>query len=258
MVLYGFVNLYKTTKKKKYLEYSKKMADFLIDTMQNTDGSFIAIYNEKSGVVKNSIKKWSTQPGSFHTKNAMGLSDLFEITKDKKYKESALKICQFALTKQETTGRFITDSSSKTTHLHPHCYTCEGLYYVGNMFNIKVFKQSAEKGTDWALSNSNKNGINEIFYPDITSFSDFQRSDIIAQVIRIGLLHAKDNEKIEALVKVLLSYKTTQNKKNSAFYFSKKHKHINFWCTIFSFQALFLYYNKELIQEKENKLNLLI
>ena len=259
MVLYGFVNLYKETKKEIYLEYSKKMADFLIDTMQKEDGSFYAIYNEEKGLVEDSTKKWSTQPGSFHSKNAMGLVDLFEVTGEEKYKKSALKICEFALTKQDKSGRFITDSASKSTHIHPHCYTCEGLSYVGNTFNIKSFKKSAERATMWALSRVDEKGINEFYYPNTDSFSDFQRSDIIAQVIRMGLLYVR-NSSVDQLVELLLAYRADQDKngEGDAFYFSQSHEHVNFWCTMFAFQAIALYYDKDLIPKSGDRFDLLV
>lgn len=259
MVLYGFANLYKTTEKKEYLDIAVKMADFLVDTMQQEDGSFVAIYNEKTGLVPSSTKKWSTQPRSFHAKNALGLIAMYEITKNEKYKKSAIKVCNFALTTQDENGRFVTDTVSNATHMHPHCYTIEGLSFVGATFGIERFTKSAEKATYWALSRTDKNGINEVYYPQTDNFSDFQRSDVLAQVLRMGLLFVKD-ESVDHLANVLLKYRADQDNdgEKDGFYYGKSHEHINFWVTMFAFQALALYYDEGLVPKSEERFDLLV
>src|SRR3989339_8167 len=259
MVLYGFANLYKTTNKTIYLEYAKKMADFLVETMQKPDGSFIAIYNEKTGSVSNSTKKWSTQSGSFHAKNALGLVATYEITKDERYKDAAVKVCEFALTRQEESGRFITDTASLCTHMHPHCYTIEGLSFVGSTFGIEKFTKAAERAAYWALSRTDENGINETYFPATDTFSDFQRSDVLAQVLRMGLLFVKD-QSIDHLAKVLLKYRTDQdhNGEKDGFFYSSTHEHVNFWCTMFALQALSIYYDKDLIPKNGERFDLLV
>lgn len=259
MVLYGFSNLYKLTNRQDYLDQSIRMADFLVDTMQKDDGSFTAIYNEKEGSVPNSTKKWSTQSGSFHAKNALGLVAIHEITRVEKYKEAALRVCDFALTRQEENGRFVTDTASLATHLHPHCYSIEGLSFVGSSFKVEKYVKAAEKATYWALSRTDDSGINETYYPTTDSFSSFQRSDVLAQVIRMGLLFVKD-ESVEHVVKVLLSYRADQdgNGEKDGFFYSKTHDHVNFWCTMFALQALALYYDESLVPESGERFDLLI
>lgn len=259
MVLYGFANLYKITNKETYLEYAQKIANFLVDTMQKPDGSFIAIYNKKNGPVPNSTKKWSTQSGSFHAKNAIGLVAMYEITDYEKYKKAAIRVCEYALAKQEQSGRFITDAASLCTHLHPHSYTIEGLSYVGASFGIEKFTKSAERAAYWALSRTNENGINETYFPATDTFSDFQRSDVLAQVLRMGLLFVKD-ESVDHLAKVLLSYRSDQdhNGEKDGFYYSTTHEHVNFWCTMFALQALSLYYDKDLIPKNGERFDLLV
>lgn len=259
MVLYGFAELYKATGKEAYLKHARTMADFLVDTMQNEDGSFAAIYNEETGIAPNSTKKWSTQQGSFHAKIAIGLTSLFEITKDEKYKTAAITVCRFALTRQDSSGRFITDDATRTTNLHPHCYSIEGLSYTGATFGIDEFSEAAEKATYWMLSRANEGGINEVYDPARDSFSDFQRSDIVAQVLRAGLLFVRD-ENLDDLVRVLLAYRCDQDGdgEKDGFFYSRNDEHVNFWCTMFAFQALALYYDRSLLPRGGERLNLLI
>src|SRR3972149_4389947 len=131
MALYGMFNLYKITGKAKYLEVSETMADFLIDKMQNQDGSLSPVYDAKKGVVIESDDKWSNQRGGFHAKVSMGMTDLYRIKRNNKYRDASVRLCEYAVTTQEESGRFVTNKTDKTTHLHPHCYAAEGLWYTG-------------------------------------------------------------------------------------------------------------------------------
>jgi hypothetical protein len=259
MVLYGFANLYTVTQKPKYIEYAKKMADFLVDRMQKEDGSFVAIFNEKTGIVPDSTKKWSTQSGSFHAKNALGLVAMYEITRDESYKSAAIRACDFALTLQEENGRFVTDTASGCTHLHPHCYTIEGLSFVGATFGIERFSAGAERATYWSLSRTDEEGIYETYYPATDTFSDFQRADVLAQVLRVGLLFVK-RESVEHIVHKLLSYRCDQDHdgEKDGFFYARTHEHVNFWCTMFALQALALYFDKDLVPENGARLDLLV
>ncbi|MBU2103099.1 MAG: glycoside hydrolase family 88 protein, partial [Candidatus Omnitrophica bacterium] len=118
MVLYGVINLYRVTQDSQYLVMAKTIADFLIGTMQQEDGSLAPIYNARNNALFVATEpKWSNQPASFHAKVALGLVDLFEVTGDKKYYGAAARLCTYALTTQEAGGRFITDKFAGTTHL---------------------------------------------------------------------------------------------------------------------------------------------
>ncbi|MDA1208525.1 MAG: terpene cyclase/mutase family protein [bacterium] len=259
MVLDGFTNLYKATHNERYLTEARKMADFLVNTMQKPDGSFMAIYNEKTGEVPNSTKKWSTQSGSFHAKNAIGLTNMYELTGDEQYKDSAIRACDYALTKQDGSGRFVTDDASLCTHLHPHCYAIEGLSYAGSVFGKQEFIEAARKATEWALAHVDQNGINEVYYPATGQFSNFQRSDVIAQVLRMGLLYSND-EKLKQLKDILLRYQSNADNgsEKGGIAYSKTHEHVNFWATAFALQALALYQNKNLIPKPGERFDLLV
>ncbi len=258
MVLYGIVNLYNLTKEKKYLQISENLADFLIDKMQNQDGSLSPIYDAKTGEIIESENKWSNQRSGFHAKVSMGLIDLYIIKQDKKYYDAAVKLCEYAIATQETSGRFITDKINKTTHLHPHCYTAEGLWYTGTSLKISSFVESAKKATEWAFKYMSSSGINELYNPLTKTFNASQRSDIIAQVLRLGLIFSI-NQKIDELKSVLLEYQYSGEYlgQKGGFLYNKDSQNINSWCTMFAMQALASYQQRDLISE-EGKAGLLI
>ncbi|MEW6407146.1 MAG: DapH/DapD/GlmU-related protein [Patescibacteria group bacterium] len=257
MVLYGLINLFKAAKKQEYLNISKKIADFLLAN-QRSNGSLAPIYSLKTNKTIETLDKWSTQSGTYHAKVALGLVDLFRITKNDIYKNAAIKLCKFTLTLQDKSGRFITNKKDNTTHIHPHSYAAEGLLYTGAILKIKEFVAAAKKSVEWSFKNLSGYGINELYNPFSNTFNDFQRSDILAQVLRLGIIFSLDSKKIEELASLLLAYQYNgQNKQKGGFFYSKNDLHLNSWCSMFALQALALYQNKKLIG-KNGKVELFI
>jgi len=258
MVLFGLLSLYKTTNDAKILKTCKKIGDFLIKKMLNNDGSIAPIYSPRSDKKLEPMDKWSNQSGSFHAKISMSFSELFEITGNIEYKNTAIKLCETALDKQDFSGRFITDRVSNTTHLHPHSYTIEGLTYTGSVFNIDSFIRAAEKATLWMLEKIQDGVLRELYNPKTDKFNDFIRTDILAQAIRIGILFNRTKE-VEILKTALINYQYLEENSLHAggLLYSKNNLHINSWCSMFALQALALYSNPSLIH-KNKKIELLI
>jgi len=253
MVLYGIVNLYKITKENKYIDASMKIADFLIHRVQDKEGWFLPIYNGKTGSTEESFDKWSNQHGSFHAKITLGLVCLYKITKNEVYRQSVEKICRNALLMQAKSGRFITNSKDNTTHLHPHCYSIEGLLYTGVSLNIPEFIEASQKAVKWMFEQVHKNGLNEIYSPSTKDFNDLQRADILAQAMRLGLI-LNYKEKIEGLKNTLLSYQYlgAESGQCGGFFYTKGSRHTNSWCTMFSLQALAIDNNDSLASESRS------
>ncbi|MBI4982308.1 MAG: glycoside hydrolase family 88 protein [Candidatus Omnitrophica bacterium] len=259
MALYGMVCLYKTTAELKYLDAARKMANFLVDRMQNRDGSFAPVYSAGDNKIVQSFDKWSNQPGAFLTKACMGLIELFRLTKEDKFKKSALAQAEFALNMQDSSGRFITNQADNTTHLHPHSYSGEGFLYLGVLLKNDKYIDAARKSVEWSYEHLSEKGINEVFNSKTQSFNDFQRTDILAQVLRLGLIFSLSKNKIDSLREHLLrfQYRGDNLKQFGGFLYSKKDQHINSWCTMFSLQALAIYEDNRLIG-KNKELELLI
>jgi len=255
MVLYGAAALYKRTGKDEYLKLSRGLADFLLKKMFKSNGSIAPVYNAVAGKCVEAEDKWSSQSGAFHAKVAMGLVLSAEITGEKKYLDAALGLCEFALLNQDPTGRFITDRASKTTHLHPHSYTAEGLWYVGIERGIAKFTEAALKAAKWAQSKVSVSGVNELYDPKTDSFNDFQRTDILAQTLRLGLIFSL-KDKTEMLKACLLSYQYGGEMldQRGGFAYSKESPHLNSWCSMFSLQALALCDDRNLLFAKGGSL----
>ena len=80
-----------------------------------------------------SDKEWSTTSGAI-SKVAMGLANLYSVTKQKKYLKYATKICDKSILYQNKSGRFLSFPFKGGTNLHPHCYSAEGLWEYRLLF----------------------------------------------------------------------------------------------------------------------------
>ena len=251
MVLNGLVNQYNAVKKKEILDLALKIGNFLVEKMIENKKSH-AVYNSNTGKVLGQENKWSAQPGSYHAKVAIGLLGLERITGEKKFEKAARELCEFALEKQQPEGNFETNSISKSTHLHPHCYSAEGLLFAGKFLKEDKFVDAAEKATAWAMENQQENGGINAFYNG--KWNQSQRSDVLAQVLRLatalkamGRLESVSAESLSKLRKRLLEF---QHESGGFLYgteldLSKKNC-VNAWCTMFALQALYWANAKEI------------
>lgn len=260
IVLNGLMDIYEATKEGRYLRVANKIGNLLVETMQKEDGSLYASYSHKEENFKDHDEKWSTQSGSFHAKVAMGLLKLYEATKNDKYKEAVIKLCNSALKLQEAEGRFISYKKEKDTHLHPHCYSAEGLLFAGIYLKNEAYIKSAVNATKWALERQMENkGIPSMYVKGQSV--NIERSDVIAQVLRLGiimrsmdLIDKEYDSILDNIAERLLEfqYKNTDIKTEGSFVYGhdvdyrdnlkgEKKDHANSWCTMFAMQALMYY-----------------
>ena len=182
----------------------------------------------------------------------MGILSLYEITKEEKYKNSAIKFCEYALKQQEKNGRFVTFRDTKGTHMHPHCYSAEGLLYIGSAVNEQRYVDAAMAAARWALSTQLDDGGVPCTYIHNEPNKN-QRSDTLAQVLRLGVMAAQlgklnqdELKKLDLLKDKLLQYQLTEGAQKGGFLFGtdfngKDLHHVNSWCTMFALQGLLMY-----------------
>ncbi|MFC1570706.1 hypothetical protein ACFL4E_02875 [Candidatus Omnitrophota bacterium] len=200
----------------------------------------------------------------------LGFTDLFDVTGDEKYKKAAFNLCRSSLTFQKDSGRFVTSRSDESTHLHPHAYSAEGLLYAGVYFKKEEFIDSAVKAVEWALdSQLADGGIPKKF--ENGNFIPFYRSDILAQMLRLGVLlrglrklDMKYDVHLEKLYKKLLSFQYLGPGEQSGGFFygtsldGVERAHLNSWCTMFAFQAMIMYEDIYLTNSKIEKVEYFI
>jgi len=250
MVLNGFMNLYNATGKKEYLKTGEKIANFLKEKMFEK-GEMHAVYNLKSKKVLDSKERWSWQPGSYHAKLAIGLLELGEKTGNGDYAGIAMQLCENAIKLQQPNGRFETNKGNKSTHLHPHCYSAEGLLYAGVKLRESRYIEAAKKSAVWALEEAAASSRVNLLYCNGV-WNNNQRSDVTAQVVRLGcaligkeeLIERKYLNKTIELSKSLISFQNTEegNQQGGFLYGTEvdgsKRNCLNSWCTMFALQAM--------------------
>jgi len=266
MVLNGMIQLFTKTTDVKYYRASQALGNFL-DVMQKRDGSLHAYYDIKSGKFIDQGEKWSTQSGSYHAKVAMGLVDLANTGSSQEYRYIANGLCDYVLSNQQSNGRFISFSNTGDTNVHPHCYSAEGLFYVGKKLGNQRYIDSAKKATEWSLDNIDR--IGQLYCAENDTFSGDERSDIFSQILRLGALFTRDDSEFKkhyshqfsTLVRTILSYQE-QGGELRQFGGIRYGNHmigrnVNSWCSMFALQAL-TYYQQVMIEGQKINERLLI
>ena len=267
--LNGIVNLYRYTNEKKYLEIAQKIADWLINDMQKPDGSFHAAYDYKKDKLIEDLSSWSLHSEPHHAKIAIGLLNLYQITKNNLLKEKALKICEWALKKQKNDGRFVTFQLKDNTQIHAHLYAAEALLYTGLKCQNKRYLKSSQKATEWILSLQFPNGAFPRQFIDGKIIFDESIYELI-QTLRLWLLHTlltgyefKIGDLNKALERLLEYQCQSENPKMKyGLYFQMKGDkrtlpHINGGAPLAAIQVLIIYYQK-LLNKFSFNLNLLV
>ena len=232
------------------------MTEFILSHMNRKDGLFFAYYDSIPKRLGEDYEKWSDQSGSFHAKLALLFIDLWRETRNPKLRDVTRRLLDTYLKLQKHNGRFITSLLDNSTHLHPHCYTMEGLVYAYYHLGWKWYAAPLKKAMRWTLEAVGEDGSISTFFKD-RRFDFHERSDIVAQVLRMGsLLYGLGIYRDTALKKrleriychlELFIYKG-QGKQNGGILYGAAtdglvRMHLNTWCGMFAIQALTMYEN---------------
>jgi uncharacterized protein YyaL (SSP411 family) len=263
MCLNGLVNLFKTTGDTRYLNAGMAIADWLI-SMQKPDGAFYPRYFVDIQQLEHAGNKWSKQPGSYHAKLAIGLLNLADVTQNNQYALTAGKICDWAVSKQLSDGRFVTDPQKDNSFLHPVCYTLEGLLVAGQMLRKEQYLKAAQTGLEWIWNHRKEDGGFPAYYT--AGKRELAESpDINAQISRLYLLlNARervrhDEKEVDASIGHLLRYQCLRDDyralggfvSGEAWFLDEYPNgipdHVNAWVTMFVLQTLLLRNNPSVL-----------
>ncbi len=252
MIIFGLCNLSSVTKNQTYLTHAQEIADFLIAKTFKDDGYMYPVFNLQNGQAEATDDQWSRQAGSFHAKALMGLNLLHALTGNEKYLEYAVRLAKRSVQDQTKDGRFVTQTNEKSTHLHPHSYTLEGLLYFALLQNNQNLIEVVQKGFEWALNSQLSDGGIHCFYKN-GSFLPYVRVDVLAQTLRLSAIMLKQvpachkfRLKLDRLKDKLLAYQLHEGPQKGGFFYGQNEKsiinrHLNAWVTMFAAQALWLY-----------------
>lgn len=256
MVGYGLLQYFKVSKEEKTLRAVEKILDFLTTRMRKKDGAFYPYFDSKTKKCGEDLEKWSDHGGAFHGKLALLFVDTYRLLKIPDHRKIAAKLLEGCLSAQKADGRFITGKKDQSTHLHPHAYTLEGLLYAGIHLKRNDFIEGAFKGFLWMLHGVSLDGsVSSIYVKD--SFSHHERSDIVAQTLRIGsILYAVWPKRMRSHLGILSTIKrhlllfqhSGGKREGGGFVYGSAtdglmRMHLNAWSTMFALQALWMYEN---------------
>jgi len=253
----ALVDLFQATYKEKYLNSAISTAEWLLDVMRNSDGSFKACYDFQAKTFGNG--RWSKLPGSYHAKLSIGLLKLYSVTKNEKLVKSVRELCDWVLKLQKEDGGFKTNKMSNDIYVHAHCYAVEGLLYASKMLSEKRFEEAALKGCEWLQKVQKSNGAISRWYYGQEGPSADENTEALAQTVRLWLLSSLNNSNRDLIDNPLLNrlqkavnrlldmqcLKARDKRANGGFFYAilegKLVPHINCWSTLFSIQALQMY-----------------
>ena len=262
VILNGLVNLYKITKKKKYLNSAIKCANWLV-SCSSEKGIIKPVYNISKSKFINNKKSWSMRPGSYHTKISIGLFNIYSVTKKVEYLNIANKVIKNSIRSQKKNGMFL--STPDHVNLHPHCYAAEGIWVAANYFKKDVYYKSVISAVEWIKKNSKNNLPPRLFFNKKKIIYDY-RIDAISQFLRLMLIldiDKKTKQKkslTENILNLILKNCSNSSKKKfkGGFYWGMQSNGdnancINTWTTSFVLQALV--YLQIIKSNKKIKLN---
>lgn len=256
VIISGLVDVFGATHEARYLQTAVTAADWLIRDLQKPNGAFYPVYEIENGGLPESDQEWSLCSGSYHTKVAIGLANLFDLTGNTKYRDAAIRACDYALGFQQADGRFISFPAEGGTNSHPHAYSAEGLWVVGSLLGRQDYLHASASATQWLLDWQSADGVIPRHFHNATPVYN-ERVDVLGQALRLAAIHIGEGRmkltpeltaKLNQLVALILrnQAESNDNRVNGGFYFGRLSDgtimpHVNVWVTAFAIQGLSAY-----------------
>jgi uncharacterized protein YyaL (SSP411 family) len=245
MVGYGLINLYELTGEEKWLDSAIRIAEFCLSKFISVKARVQhPVYDLQNGKYIAQTDHWSQHWGSFELKSCLFFSALHTHANNDKYDEVVEYLIPMALSAQKSNGRFATNKSHTSTHLHPHNYTIEALLYLYSVRGETELLERAQAAMEFTFSHClNPSHDMTHSWPDHDSYCGVSlRSDVLAQSLRcyyIGKIlatgYCRDWEKhIPRLHEIMDSF--TLESGGTSYGINKQNllsPHANAWCYMF-------------------------
>jgi hypothetical protein len=253
IIMVGLLNLHKLTGNLRFLNYAESIAKAIIERFYEESRMIAVVDQNFKPIVSKQDKeiKWSMVPGAYHSKLALGLLELADLTGEGLYRNVSFSICNSLKTWQRPNGRFITNPDTHITYLHPHLYACEGLIFSGLRDSKRDYLTMGLDGLKWAVKTMLSNGG---VLPRSILERKVDQSDCISQLLRLLILcrprlvkekdfleHSLLDKVIEKLHLRLLDFYIPFGYDKGATKYQLNMESACSWCTMFSMQALGLW-----------------
>ncbi len=248
MVGYGLLLTHEATGEAAWLRAAERIGAFLLHHFDSADQpAGTAAYDLKGDQPVPESHRWSRHFGTFELKGALFLDLLARSTGDTRYADFLGRILQGVLGAQLVEGRFATDLTGETTHLHPHCYTLEGLLYLAARQRRHDLLGPVARGLDWMFRTCLVPGQlcqSWSARPDLVIRG--MRSDVLSQALRLYQLHKmlqpearwSWESNVESFYEMLGTFATPSG--GTAYGADEngpRSRHANAWCHFFNIEA---------------------
>lgn len=263
MCLQGLLDLYNINPSSVLLESAQSLGDWLVDHMQQEDGSFLSMFDETTDEKHHVNEDFFGDRGSLHAKHTIGLLKLWKATGNQRYHDAAQRVSDWVIRLQNEDGSIRATEYQEQVVSHPHCYATEGLLYSYYATGSERYLEAARKAGEWLFKIQNRDGSINITYKRkwwrlgrrITEIVFPRRvTDATAQSVRIWLLLFYiygDSRFLEAAgraVEFLSGMQCLSSSDKNApggFYFWSGHPMMFTWCTMFAIHAIYAYNHME-------------
>jgi hypothetical protein len=186
---YGLVALHRADGDPRWLAAARRIAAFLERAFLAGGPPAHATWDLAAGAPVAPGPRWSRHFGPFELKAALFLDALAAVTGEARLAAHVDAILARALAAQQPDGRFPTHPDGDATHLHPHCYTLEGLAALIARRGRRDLAGPLARGATWMYRTCLATE------PPIQEWSKQSghivrgiRSDVIAQALRVQAL----------------------------------------------------------------------
>jgi hypothetical protein len=157
VILHGMANLFSITKEDRYYKACFELSKFLLK-MQKEDGSFYSFYESENKIIEHANDEFWFDDGCLHVKNAIGLLWFAYISGEQKYRNAALKICDWGTRLLDKDGLFWANTKKRYVFTHAHCYATEGYLYAYYFTEDPKYLDIAQKAGDALIRIQNNDG----------------------------------------------------------------------------------------------------
>lgn len=143
---------------------------------------------------------------------------------------------------QREDGRFVTDSDTTTTMLHPHLYAAEGLWIWGSASGDSDSLERARAAVEWTWTHQlEQGGLPASVADGDPGGRDDEQCDVTAQAVRLALVLGLRAPPVDRAVERLLELASGDDQARGIVYRpAAPDRHVNTWATLFAAQALTL------------------
>ena len=196
MIASGLLDLYEVTGDRRYFDAANACVNWVIDTLQMSDGAMHSYYDGDSGGIWHGGTRFDKDRSVLHAKITIPILKLWRYEKNEKLLASAHALLRWGMGLQDSDGAFWSNEHRKVVFTHSHCYAAEGFLYAYHITARPEYLDSAMKAARWLAGAQLGDGSLNYQYKNRQSILDALKdrltkrktTDATAQSVRLWLL----------------------------------------------------------------------